>query len=528
MRRNTNLESPFRFPYLPPKEVGDVTLVDIRKAPEPKPIPSLVRPKQTTPPPNVIPFVKPRAIAAIAAANPSSVVVVETMKRPSERTPSTIEKPEAITIVRPPPPAQARAAATPATPVATGVTSPAPARIAAPMAATITTYPVAPAPRPPTAPVVAQPPRAPANDWAVYDQLGLGAPAVPAKKQAASLIVSAYRMLGFGILTIIVVVLIGYIATQAFFFMSSSWIVPVAVSPTDERVVAVQAQLVEQQNSRDRIADELKQAERAIAVQQRFQLEFAKAIKSDLEGRKLALGRVRSLANAASTTRKAIRSQNTAYARSSRRKMAEEYAAGLIDRNSMLSGNYQLAQISTSNLSLAERQAEFETRAAELEAQTRSLDAILHDAETQSNVALSYEVLRIKQEYESSKLDLARSVEVRDTLKANLERQDKVVKALRQSVYLRAVNDGATVAFVPYSNMSNVAKGKALYACKLGMVFCRKVGEVLDVLQGEVQFKHPHRDKTLRGNVVELKLDAQDGEAAADDVLFVGGKPLLL
>ena len=54
------------------------------------------------------------------------------------------------------------------------------------------------------------------------------------------------------------------------------------------------------------------------------------------------------------------------------------------------------------------------------------------------------------------------------------------------------------------------------------------VGNVLEVLPGEVQFKHPHRDKSLRGQIVEIKLDDEDAEAGADDVLFVGGKPLLL
>ena len=46
---------------------------------------------------------------------------------------------------------------------------------------------------------------------------------------------------------------------------------------------------------------------------------------------------------------------------------------------------------------LAERQAEFETRAAELEATTRSLDVILANAENTGDAGLSYEVLQIKQ-----------------------------------------------------------------------------------------------------------------------------------
>jgi hypothetical protein len=58
------------------------------------------------------------------------------------------------------------------------------------------------------------------------------------------------------------------------------------------------------------------------------------------------------------------------------------------------------------------------------------------------------------------------------------------------------------------------------------MVICHKVGSVLEVLPGEVQFKHPHKDKMLRGQMVELKLD--NSSAAEDDVLFVGGRPLLI
>ena len=46
-------------------------------------------------------------------------------------------------------------------------------------------------------------------------------------------------LLGFGILTIIVIVLVGYIASTVFYYFSDSWIVPMAVTPTDEKVVAL-------------------------------------------------------------------------------------------------------------------------------------------------------------------------------------------------------------------------------------------------------------------------------------------------
>jgi hypothetical protein len=513
-RESSSLHVIPRLPRL--EEVGDVTSVDVRKqAPRRDgPIPSLSG-KVKNESANVIPFVKPRAISQIAAQDPHAVVITPT--KVATELPKQKLRPTGWT-----PPA--------------GVKAIAPVTTAFPAASSSTTMPAARIPEP-----MQQPLLAPAvvekpveKKWSEYDALGLGAPApaptpVTFTQRFGKWIVNAYRMLGFAILTVIVIVLVGYIAQTAFFYLSESWVVPAAVSPTDEKVVSLQAQLAEQQNARDRIADELNQANRAIAAQQNFQDEFTKAIKNDLAGRQAALGRVRALANAAASTRAAIKTQNAQYASASRRKMAEEYAAGLIDRNAMLSGKFQLAQISSSNLSLAERQAEFETRAAELEAQTKGLDALIEiEGEDQDDVALSYEVLRIKQEYESSKLDLAKAIEARDTLKVALERQDKIVDALERSAYLRAIGDNASVAFVPYGNLSNLKKGTGLYACKVGMVFCYHVGEVLEVLPGEVQFKHPHRDKMLRGQILELKLDKEDSDAASDEVLFAGGKPLFI
>ena len=529
-------------------EVGDVTAVDVRKPPprRDQPIPSLSgrANNESAAPPNIIPFVKPRAISQIAAENPGAVVITPTKAAPpQEKLVDTAAR--NVAVAKAPtqrrtgwtPPAGVKAIApvkpapiTTAFPASSSSTSMAAATLPMPMQQPLAPTPVAP----PLVETKLEPPKPVEQPWAAYESLGLGAPkvepAVTFTQKFGKWIVNGYRLLGFAILTIIVIVLVGYIAQTAFFYLSDSWVVPSAVSATDEKVVTLQAQLAEQQNARDRIADELNQAERAIAAQQSFQGEFAKAIKNDLADRKAALGRIRALANAAASTRAAIKSQNSAYASASRRRMAEEYAAGLIDRNAMLSGKFQLAQISSSNLSLAERQAEFETRAAELEAQTKSLDSLIEiEGETaEDDVALSYEVLRIKQEYESSKLDLAKSVEARDTLKAALERQDKIVESLKRSAYLRAINDGANVAFVPYGNLSNVRKGTGLYACKVGMIFCYHVGDVLDVLPGEVQFKHPHRDKQLRGQLVELKLDEEDSDAASDDVLFAGGKPLFL
>jgi hypothetical protein len=87
-RFNRHESSPLRvIPKLPRLEaVDDVTSVDVKKAPPRRDaeIPSLTgrSAKGTTPPPNVIPFMKPRAMSAIAAENPNSIVIAPSKPAP--------------------------------------------------------------------------------------------------------------------------------------------------------------------------------------------------------------------------------------------------------------------------------------------------------------------------------------------------------------------------------------------------------------------------------------------------------------
>jgi hypothetical protein len=359
-----------------------------------------------------------------------------------------------------------------------------------------------------------------ADRWAQFEDIGL-VPS-PATQAAQKLVVSTYRLAGLVILTVVVGVLVGYIAITAFYFFSRTWVAPIAISPNDEQVIALRSQLAAQVNERARLAGELEQAERAVAAEQSFQLQFMKAIEKDLRGRKVALGRARELSNTAAATRHEIRATNGDYSTATVARMAEEYAAGMIDRQEMLAGKFQLAQISAANLTLAERQAEFDQRAADLAAQTQSLDAVL--ADKTSTAALSYDVLTIARQYEDSKLALAREISNRERLKGSLARQDVIIAGLQQSAYLRAITDRATVALVPYSNLGNAGKGTPLYSCRLEMLFCHEVGKVIEVLPGEVQVRHPTRDTMFRGRMIEMHLT--DPAAAEEMLLFAGGPPL--
>jgi hypothetical protein len=283
----------------------------------------------------------------------------------------------------------------------------------------------------------------------------------------------------------------------------------------------MRSELAAQQNTRDQLAANLTSIDKAILAERSFQNEYAKAIAADVDGRRQSLEKVRELAGAAASTRTQIRSATNEFATEEDKRAAEEYKAGLIDRNGMIAHKQQMAGLATTNLGLAEKQADYERQAEELQLQTNALEGLISGKGAH---ALSYDVLKIKRDYDSSKLEVERDIAQRDAMKASLQRVDAIIAGLKKSPYLRALDDQAQVAMIPYANASNAKKGSPVYGCRIAMLWCHQVGTVTEVLPSEVQVTSPHGGKTERGLMVELKLD--DVDAAREDVLFAGGKPL--
>lgn len=311
------------------------------------------------------------------------------------------------------------------------------------------------------------------------------------------------RIAVFALLGVVAAVLVAYIGTRAFYALSTSWIAPVVISETDEQVVALRASLAAQQTERTKLAAELDTLDRSIAAQQDFQAEFSQLIKTDARNRAAAIERVRSFARAADTSRA----------------LADR---GLGDQAKLPTGKFQDAQRAAAGEPLAARATELVARTTQLAAETRALDALLADA---SAAALSSELVAMKRDYDRSKTELDKALAARTALHAAHVHQDDVVAGLTGSAHLRALADHATVALVPYDNLSKARPGLAIYACRMHMVLCHEVGTVRAVLPGEIAFKHPEREAQLRGQMVEITLT----EAAAADrgLLFLGGAPLL-
>jgi hypothetical protein len=77
---------------------------------------------------------------------------------------------------------------------------------------------------------------------------------------------------------------------------------------------------------------------------------------------------------------------------------------------------------------------------------------------------------------------------------------------------------------VPYSNAAKANPGTPIYGCSLGILFCRQVGQVEEVLDGEVSDKHPFFNKDLRGLFVRVNFENSKWERTP--VLFLGRAPV--
>jgi len=357
-----------------------------------------------------------------------------------------------------------------------------------------------------------------------------------------AIIVAVYKTVGFAILIVILVGLLSYLGVQGFFLVNDSWVSPTIISPTDEKVLGLNTRLAELTAERERLQAErremearLADAERKAEAHARFQQRFVAALRGDRAARAAELRRLLALRGEHRRADEEIAESNRAYSGLSRTRAEALQGVGLIDREGYLTTNYQLAQIANSNLSLAERGIDLHTRIAALRREVRSLDAaalLASGGKPPEPLELSATVLLLHRQFDASRLEGTGAEQMREVLRANLvaldgalDTYDRLLAAIRNSPYMKAIDSNVTVAFVPYDNMARVRPGEPLYGCSIGFVWCREVGVVNTVYDGEVSMRHPVRQMNLRGSMVEI--DLHDPRWARAELLHLGGAPLL-
>ncbi|XXF81082.1 hypothetical protein P2318_15360 [Myxococcaceae bacterium GXIMD 01537] len=355
-----------------------------------------------------------------------------------------------------------------------------------------------------------------------------------------SLTVSVYKVLGSLLLGLILLGLITYLGTQAFFLINRGWAAPTIISPTDPNILQLSAQAAQQASARDKLLSErrevqgrLEDAIRVSEAEHSFQQRFGGALAAQREAQDLTLQKLNSLRAEYYRARKEISESNRAYAGLARGRTDALFGARLVSQEEHLTTQHQLAQMAQTNLALSQNAVELDARLEALRRELRGLDAAQAGLDGKDALGRTPDVLLLEREYTRSTLERARADSSRQNLGEDLRaldlavtRYEQLIATIQSSPYLRAMAGNLAVAFVPYENLENATPGTALYACSGPLVWCHEVGTVGKVLEGEVSVKHPIRQHFLRGVMVELRL--QDSAAARNQLLHLGRPPLLL
>jgi hypothetical protein len=353
------------------------------------------------------------------------------------------------------------------------------------------------------------------------------------------LVVSAYRTVGFVVLTAILLGLLSFLFTRVFYLFNRSWISPALLSATDERIVRLNAEIVHQNSQRDRLLVEraslqvgLRDAERRAQVGGSLGEALTQAALNEAKARRGERRRLNALSGTVDAVRNQVVEATKQFSAVSRKTLDEQLQAGLTTRDRYVSGGLQLGQLAQANLALAEKASDLAARQEQMKREADALVSATLHAEPGA-APLNVDALRLRQEYVRATLDVAKAqdeiksyTEALATLDRSIARYDDLLKVLSEDPLLKALHENVTMAFVPYENLFKARQGVPVFACRLDMLWCRKVGQVERILPGEVTQHSPVDSKNERGVMLEISFQDGGGQSARNQVLFLDHAPI--
>lgn len=345
-------------------------------------------------------------------------------------------------------------------------------------------------------------------------------------------IVAAYRYLAIVFLLGILGSALGYFGLIALYGINNSWLAPIIVSQTNERILGLTAEMFRARQA----ADALDEAKAALGKESKALGEEASMLQGLIERSRLALSQQqvqdrRFAARLASLQLRKHELDTRAHGALAQKRVLwssieAELAAGLITKL-----DAERARVALSGAEAAAAHSLVATAA--LERQVSELNrsvSTLSGGPAES--AQTLEVLARVAALESRRTEVMLTLAKNEAALANKQREAielrKIIATLSDSPYYRVsvAAEPLSFAFVPYENEGAVEVGRPVYDCWAQVVFCRRAGIVKRLHRDEEKGRHPLFNRDIRGFLAELELD--DAAAAKSRVLFIGRGPLFL
>ena len=360
--------------------------------------------------------------------------------------------------------------------------------------------------------------------------------------------VSIYKFFSFLLLALIVAGMVFYLCTSGFYFLNHHWIVPIILNPENDKVIQARLGYLEKYYQVENMRSELLQMqtedihyEFVLSLYNKFQKNFLKAFIAESNRHRKEEADYSKFTNDFKTLNK-----NEDFSEN-QQKMAEDlenqYTQNIISREDYLKGRATLSQLGISRILQKEKLVTFLHRKETLEkilstlGNTSDGPSVLDRKDLLNFFDVSggnIEILFKEQPLYAAVIAQSDIEAKKSLLKQKIQHLDSVIKEyqialdkLKKSPYVRAADSIVTVAFVPYENLKSLDKDNKVYGCYLEFIFCRHVGNITNILAGEVTVRHPLSGKEMRGQMIELSLEKDHQEWAKSSSL-VTRRPLFL
>jgi hypothetical protein len=348
-----------------------------------------------------------------------------------------------------------------------------------------------------------------------------------------------YKNLALVLLTSLFAVFIFYGVLIVFFLLSTNWAAPVTLSEGHELVERIKYKINDLKVRGNLIEQKIEDAKRETEFAERAREDakilmnyVGKTVDRELAQRTVRLDsmtvHLQRMKTVQKTMAKAVSKLGAI------RELEDKFNKRLINRQTYNSGQLAILEM---KYRLVMLKAEIATQKNNRENLIQSLSMLesLRNALLSSDapsltaadtelVPLANQAISVKTALKNANAELNSAQRQLELLTKNQLIVHEGIDSLSRTPLARAINAPVVVLFTPYKNIDNFSKNAPLFSCRLGIIWCKKVGRVIGTIDGETTYTHPFFGKTLRGSFIEAQLD--DSEAAEKELLHVNRPPL--
>lgn len=311
-------------------------------------------------------------------------------------------------------------------------------------------------------------------------------------------------------------------ALWGFYAINASWVAPLRISPSNDKIMTMNTQLVASQAQINTLVvnnTNLEKTKIELLIRRGVLVSLVRQLDA-------AMGHERQANTQSGTELTSLATQKQADLERQRKVIRDNELVRAQIEKDLKAGLITKAEALNQEATLTQFQSNYtDSRVSEVVLrdnihQKLSNDDLAAVDVLQKQVDLKSQIATIDLQIATGDVQYNNNLMQIDALK-------KAIATATNSPYFLATKSDhlLTFAFVPYDNQRPVDVNVPVYDCYLSFVVCRYAGKIQAVYSDEEKGINPIYKTDLRGFLVQLSLATP--EAAKSKTLFVGRKPLL-